>query len=87
MTSGISWDNLELILFIVSTTILCCDCLPVKNKTCLGKSLFLAISIEAANEAAVFPIPVGAAANRNPFSSQAIIPSVIIFSWALLNLS
>ncbi len=46
---------------IVSTTILCCDCLPVR------KNIFLFIELDrtsnaAANAAAVFPIPVGAAA-------------------------
>ena len=80
LISELSIDNLEFILFMVSTTILCCDCLPVRNMICFGLSLLLAISKVDAKEAAVFPIPVGAAAKRKPPLLRTSIPSKIIFS-------
>ena len=67
-----------LIFRTVSTTILCCDCRPVRNKTFKLSELDLCTLIALANEAAVFPIPVGAEASKVPSHNKASIPSDIM---------
>ena len=78
LTLLFSESRLSLILRTVSTTILCWDCLPVRNITTLGSGDFLDASSAAASAAAVLPIPVGAEASRKPPAPRAAIPSTII---------
>ena len=70
-----SFPIFSLIFLIVSTTILCCDCLPVKNNIFLLLGDSLLTFSAAARDAAVFPIPVGAEATRKPFSWSISIES------------
>ena len=69
---------LRLIFLTVSTTILCWDCLPVKNRIFRLSEDDLWAVIALAKAAAVFPIPVGADANKKPLLNKASIPSCII---------
>ena len=79
--TGVSLSgSLALMLRTVSTTILCCDCLPVMNRTCCPV-FCLDTDNAAEREAAVFPIPVGALANRYPPFETTSKPSLIILTW------
>ena len=71
----------SLMLRTVLTTMVCCDCRPVRKSIGAGCSLERAISIAAARAAAVFPIPVGAAARWWPLLRSASRDSWIISIW------